>query len=181
MLQAIQEQFPQVFKGLGTFGEPYEIKMKDDARPFPLYSPRSVPLAYRCKVKEELDRMILQKVTEPTPWCAGMVVVPKSSGKVRICVDLKPLNQSVLREVYPLPTTDEILAQVSGAKLFSKLDANSGFWQIPLAEQSRPLTTFITPFGRYCSNKLPFGISSASEVYQRRMSQGASWGTSSHR
>ena len=170
--QAIQEQY-QVFEGLGTFGDPYEIKIKDDAKPFSLYSPRSIPLAYRPKVKEELDRMlhlgVIRKVTEPTSWCAGMVVVPKSSGKVRICVDLKPLNQSVRREVYPLPTVDEILAQVSGAKIFSKLDANSGFWQIPLAEQSRPLTTFITPYGRFCFNKLPFGISSAPEVYQRRM------------
>ena len=67
-------------------------------------------------------------VDVPTPWCAGMVVAPKKSGSVRICVDLKPLNHSVLREVHPLPKVDDALAQLSGAKLFSKLDANSGFW-----------------------------------------------------
>ena len=149
------------------------LRLKMMPSPFPCTLLGAFPLAYRPKVKEELDRMlhlgVIRKVTEPTSWCAGMVVVPKSSGKVRICVDLKPLNQSVRREVYPLPTVDEILAQVSGAKIFSKLDANSGFWQIPLAEQSRPLTTFITPYGRFCFNKLPFGISSAPEVYQRRM------------
>ena len=55
------------------------------------------------------------------------------------------------------------------AKIFSKLDANSGFWQIPVAKESRPLTTFITPFGRYYFNKLPFGISSAPELFQRRI------------
>ena len=55
--------------------------------------------------------------------------------------------------------------------MFSKLDANSGFWQIPLAKESRPLTTFITPFGRYCFNKLPFGISSAPELFQRRINE----------
>ena len=55
--------------------------------------------------------------------------------------------------------------------MFSKLDANSGFWQIPLTPNSRPLTTFLTPFGRYCFNKLPFGISSAPELFQRRMNQ----------
>ena len=55
------------------------------------------------------------------------------------------------------------LAQLAGAKVFSKLDANSGFWQIPLSQSSRLLTTFITPMGRYCFNKLPFGISSAPE------------------
>ena len=66
---------------------------------------------------------------------------------------------------------DETLAQLAGATWFSKLDANSGFWQIPLATSSRPLTTFITPFGHYQFNKLPFGITSAPEHFQRRMSQ----------
>ena len=114
---------------------------------------------------------VISKVSEPTPWCAGMVVVPKKSGTVRICVDLKPLNQSVLREVHPLPKVDETLAQLAGAKIFTNLDANSGFWQIPLSQPSRLLTTFITPMGRYCFNKLPFGISSAPEHLQRRMSE----------
>ena len=112
---------------------------------------------------------VIEKVTEPTPWVAGMVVVPKKSGSIRICVDLKPLNESVQREVHPIPKVDETLAQLAGAKVFSKLDANSGFWQIPLEEKSKLLTTFVTPFGRYCFNKLPFGISSAPELFQRRM------------
>lgn len=55
--------------------------------------------------------------------------------------------------------------------MFSKLDANSGFWQIPLAKKSHLLTMFITPFGRYCFNKMPFGISSAPEHFQKRMSK----------
>ena len=114
---------------------------------------------------------VISKVDEPTPWCAGMVVVPKKSGAIRICVDLKPLNKCVLQEVHPLPKVDETLAQLTRAKIFTKLDANSGFWQIPLAQQSRLLTTFITPYGWYCFNKLPFGISSAPEHFQKRMSR----------
>ena len=106
-----------------------------------------------------------------TPWCAGMVVVPKKEGAIRICVDLKPLNGNVFHEVHPLPKVDETLAQLAGAVVFSKLDANSGFWQIPLAKKSRLLTTFITPFGRYCFNKMPFGISSAPEHFQKKMSE----------
>ena len=93
---------------------------------------------------------IISKVDEPTPWCAGMVVVPKNSGAIRICVNLKTLNESVLREVHLMPKVDETLALLAGVTTFSKLDANSGFWQIPLAKDSRHLTTFITPFGRYC-------------------------------
>ena len=100
-----------------------------------------------------------------------MVAVPKKNGKLRICVDLKHLNEAVQREVHPLPKVDETLAQLSGATIFSKLDANSGFWQIPLCPKSRLLTTFITPCGRFCFNKLPFGIASALELFQKRMSK----------
>ena len=121
----------------------------------------------RAKVQAELQQMenlgVIWPVEEPTPWCAAMVIIPKDSGMVRICVDLKPLNETVLREVHPMPKVDTTLAQLSGATVFSKLDANSGFWQIPLAEESRLLTTL---FGRFCFNKLPFGISSAPEIFQ---------------
>ena len=86
-----------------------------------------------------------------------MVAVPKKNGIICICVYLKPLNKYVLREVYPLPTVDETLAQISGAKVFSKLNANSGYWQIPLSEKFKLLKTFITPLGQYCFNKLQFG------------------------
>ena len=78
---------------------------------------------------------VISKVEDPTPWCTGLVVVPKRSGSVRLCVDLKSLNESVLREVHPIPGVDETLAKLSGAAVFTKLDANSGYWQIPLAEE----------------------------------------------
>ena len=80
--QNVQQQFPKVFGGLGTFGEEYVIKLHDEATPHALYTPRNVPIPMREKVKKELDRMesmgVISKVLEPTPWCAGMVVVPKN-------------------------------------------------------------------------------------------------------
>ena len=79
------------------------------------------------------------------------------------------LNTSVCRERPILPSVEQTLAQVGDAKYFSKLDANSGFWQIELAPESSKLTTFITPFGRYAFNRLPFGITSAPEHFQRKM------------
>ena len=140
----------------------------------PFHTARQVPIPLRQKVEKELHCMqsmgVISPVDNPSLWCPGMVVVLKPSGDVRICVDLKPLNQNVLREYHPLPNVDETLAQLAVVKKFSKLDANSGFWQIPLAKQSRPLTTFITPFGRFQFNKLPFGISCAPELFQKRMS-----------
>jgi len=113
---------------------------------------------------------VIFKVLQPTPWCAGMVTVKKKNGGVRVCVDLKPLNRYALRKHHPLPKIDDTLVQLSGATTFCKLDANSGFWQVPLLKGSRLLTTFITPFGRYCYSKLPFGISSAPEHFQQCMS-----------
>ena len=122
------------------------------------------------KVKAELPRMeklgVISRIDEPTEWCADMVVVPKSGGQVRICIDFTKLNMSVKRENFPLPSVE-----LAKAVVFSKPDANSSFWQTNLATESRPLTIFITPFGRYCCNRLPFGISSASEFFQKRMSE----------
>ena len=97
-----------------------------------------------------------------------MVVAPKPSEDPRIC---ERLNLNVLREYHPLPNVDETLAQLAGATKFSKLNADSGFWQIPFAKKSRPLTKFIIPFGRLKFHKLPFGISCApEELLQKRMS-----------
>lgn len=170
----ICSQFSQVFTGLGTVGEEYVIKLKEGAVPYS-FTPRNVSFPLQAKVKEELNRMVkmglILEIQEPTQWCAGMVVVPKQSGDCKICVDLKPLNTNVIRGVHLIPKVEETLSKLAGAKIFSKLDANSGFWQIPLAKESRPLTTFITPFGRICFNKLPFGISSAPKLFQRRMNR----------
>lgn len=173
--RTIPDQYPTLFTGLGMYKEEYKIELQPQAKPSAIFTPRKVPLPLRDKVRAELTRMenqgVIPKVTKPSTWCAGMVVVPKKSGAVRICVDFRPLNESILREVHPLPTVDEILSQFAGAKVFTKLDANSGFWQIPLEENSKELTTFITPFGRFRFNKLPFCISSAPEHFQRHMTE----------
>ena len=93
--------------------------------------------------------------------------MPKAnSEKVRICVDFTKLNLAVKRERHLLPLVDHTIGQMAGAKVFSKLDANSSFHQIRLAQDSQLLTTFITPFGRYCYRRLPFGINSGPEHYQ---------------
>ena len=84
-----------------------------------------------------------------------MVVVPKKDD-VMICVDLTKLNESVRRERHEMPSVEYTLGQLSEAGIFSKLDANSGFCQVPLADESALLTT---PFGRFCFKRLPFGIS----------------------
>ena len=169
------QQFLQLFKGLGKLEGDYKIELEPGAKPYALSTPRRVAIPLMKAVEAELQRMeelgVIAQVNVPTAWCAGMVVVPKANGKVRICVDLTRLNQCVRREKHPLPAVESTLAQLAGAKVFTKLDANSGFWQIPLSPESALLTTFITPFGRFCFHRLPFGITSAPEHFQRRMSE----------
>ncbi|UYV72120.1 K02A2.6-like [Cordylochernes scorpioides] len=169
------EEYPTLFTGLGTLHGSYTIKLKDESQPHAIYTPRRIPIPPLNKTKEQLDQMVekrvIEKVEQPTDWCAPMVIVPKpSSNDLSICVDLTALNKFVKREHYLIPSVEYTLAQMGGTKLFSKLDANSGFWQIPLSEESSSLTTFLTPFGRYRFKRLPFGISSAPEVFQRKMS-----------
>lgn len=172
-MEILKTSYPKLCSGLGEVRQPYVIRLKPGASPFSLKTPRRIPLPLMSKVKEELSRMeilgVISRVEEPTDWCAGMVVVPKKSGAVRICVDLSKLNESVRREKYILPSVEQTLGMLAGAQIFSKLDANMGFWQIPLSEDSARYTTFITPFGRYFFKRLPFGISSAPEHFQNRM------------
>ena len=167
--------YPNLFKGLGELEGEFSIKLTPNSTPYAITTPRRVALPLMPKVKEELQRMeklgVISKVDVPTDWCACMVVVPKPDGRIRICVDLTKLNESVLRETHPLPKIDNLLAQISESKFFTKLDSNSGFWQEKLNPDSRLLTTFITPFGRFCFNIMPFGIKSAPEHYQKKMSK----------
>ena len=111
---------------------------------------------------------VIKTVDGPTEWLNSLVLVEKPNGKLKICLDPRPLNKAIQREHQQLPTAEEILSEMSGAKYFSKLDASSGYWQIPLDEASSDLTAFSTPFGRYKYTRLPFGLHSASEVFQKK-------------
>lgn len=97
-----------------------------------------------------------------------MVIVAKPN-KLRICIDPKDLNKAIKRPHYPMPTIESEITDISKAKLFSVMDAKDGYWQVKLSEESSYLTTFNTPFGRYRWLRMPFGLSCASEEFQRRM------------
>ena len=169
----VMKAYPKLFKGLGRLKGEYTIRLKDDAKPFCMYTPRKVPLPLMKKLEKELATLVksevIEPVDEPTDWCAPIVVVPKPNGKLRLCVDLTMLNKGVRRELYVMKKVEETLGCISSGTLFSKLDANSGFHQVLLSEESAKMTTFITPFGRYMFRRLPYGISSAPEHFQKRM------------
>ena len=146
------ESYPQLFERLGEMETSYKIELQANAEPYAVQYPRRVAVPLLPKVKKELDRLetlgVIKMVTEPTEWCAPIIVVPKENDKVRLCVDYTHLNQAVKRERHQLPTVDSVLVQIAGAKVFSTLDANSGSHQIKLKEESKPLTTFRCRFNK---------------------------------
>ena len=173
----IRADYPSVFDGnVKTMeGELFHIALTDDAKPFCVHTPRTIPYALRDKLKSELELLqeqnIIAPVTEPTEWCAPIVVATKKgTDKIRMCVDLSHLNKYVRRERYQCPTPAQAVADIASenAKVFTKLDALKGYHQCPLDEESQLLTTFITPFGRFKYLRAPYGISSISEHYNRR-------------
>ena len=109
---------------------------------------------------------VIEAVTEPTEWVSSMVAAKKKDGSIRLCIDPVHLNKALLRPHHPKNTIDDILGNMSNAKVFSILDAKTRLWQIPLNEQSSLLTTFIAPNGRYKFLRMLYGITSGSEVFQ---------------
>ena len=125
----IVNQNPDFFKGLGDIEGEYKINLVETSTPFALATPGKVPVLLLSKAKQEMGKMlemgVIKRVNEPTDWCAPMVVMPKPSGEISICVDLTKLNANIKREVHPLPSVDYTLGKIVN----SKTDANSAFWQ----------------------------------------------------
>ena len=172
--EKIFSDYKDLFNGLGCLPGQHAIDI-DKGVPPTASACRKVPFALRDPLKQELKRMeqlgVIARVDKPTPWVSAIVIVKKKSGKLRVCIDPRPLNKAIRRQHFKLPTREEMIAQLRGAKYFSKLDAAQGFWQLELDDASSHLCTFITPFGRYRYKRLPFGISSAPEVYHKTVSQ----------
>lgn len=164
----IFSKFSGIFSSIGNFKTEMQIKLVEHARPYVQSVPRVVPIPLLKPLKEELERLkklhIIEQVDLPTEWVSPIVVVQKNS-KIRLCVDYTHLNKAVLRSHFPIGKVETILAQIKGSNYFSKLDTNSGFYQIKLCPESQLLTTFITPFGRFYFKRLPFGITCAPEYF----------------
>ena len=110
--------------------------------------PRRVPTSLKEKLRKELDRLqqleVIAPIDEPTPWVSSLAVAVKKSGALRICIDPRPLNTALKRERYQLPVLEDILPELSKAKVFSTVDLKSGYWHCVLAPESSVLTTFAT-------------------------------------
>ena len=150
--QDIKDRYKELFNGVGLLKD-YELKLNIDDSVKPVAQPvRRIPFGVREKVERKLDELlesgIIEEVSEgPTGWISPLVVVPKSDGDVRICVDMRRANQAIIRERQPIPKIEKVLQDLNGSTIFSKVDLR--FHQILLAEESRHVTTFVTHRGLY--------------------------------
>ena len=155
--------------GQTTLGK-CEIKLTDDA----------VPVRARVRplnpdqlkdLRRQLDEWLEAGIIEPTdsPWCSALVPVRKkgSTDSFRWTVDFRALNSSTIKDSFPLPNIQQNLESLSGAKVFSSLDAAGAFHAISMEEESIPLTAFGTPFGLFAFRNMPFGIVNGPPIYSR--------------
>ena len=165
------EEYDDVCKGLGNLGKHHIVI--DKTVPPVVHLPRKVPFGLRSKLKEALRKLVrtdvIARVDGPRDWANSLVIAEKKNGTLRLCLDPRDLNMAIKQEYYPVPTAQEITSNLSEAKYFNTLDARDGFSQVELDEESTNLCCFNTPFGRFKFLRMPFGIASAPEVFQKKM------------
>lgn len=166
--------FKELFEGLGKCPGTCSIILKEGSVPSLHYKKR-IPLSLQDRLRDQLNEMVAQgiisSVDYPTDWVNNIQIVEKPNGSLRICLDPKPLNACIKREHFLIPKIEDIMSNLTNKKVFTVLDLRNGFWQMELDRQSSDLTTFMTPFGRYKWNRVPFGINSAPEMFQKKMVQ----------
>jgi hypothetical protein len=171
---SVLDEFPEVFKGVGCMSDEHSIQVDESVVPV-VHAARRVPISIMDKVQQELNSMeesdIIAKVDQPSQWVNSMVVVEKKNGDVRICLDPRDLNKAILRKHHHIPTSEDIAFKFSSMKRFTILDMKHGYWHVPLTAESSLLMTFNSPFGRYRFKRLPFGLHSSAEVFEKRVEQ----------
>lgn len=115
--------------------------------------------------------MLRNAVIEPcqSPWTSPVVLVTKSDGTWRFCVDYLRLNAVSVKDTYPLQRMDECIDSLGNATVFTTLDANWGYWQIPVQQEDRDKTAFVCHSGLYRFNWMPFGLTKAPASFQRAL------------
>ena len=147
--------------------------------------PRRIPAQYREEIEHQLQEMLDRNIirVSSSPWLAPAVYVPKKNGELRFCIDYRELNKRTMKDAYPLPLPDEVQDRLAGATVFSKLDLQSGYWQLPVKEEDRMKTAFCPGpgMGLYEFCRMPFGVTGGPSSFQRLMDKvlhGLSFATS---
>ena len=168
----IEREFPGITKGIGKYVGG-EITLHIDKTVPPVARKHSrVPFHLRKAVEQELAKLesedVIERVSGPTEWVSMIVVAPKpkSPNEIRMCVDMREPNKAILRTRHVCPTIDDLVTDLNGSKIFSKIDLRSGYHQLVLEENSRYITAFSTHAGLFRYKRLSFGVNSAAEVFQ---------------
>ena len=149
----------------------HEIKLHDDT-PFRERYRRIPPHLYE-EVRQHLQELADANIIRPSksPYASAVVLVRKSNGELRFCVDYRTLNSRTIKDAHSLPRMDETLDALQGSKYFSSLDLKAGYYQVPLKEEDKQKTAFTAgPLGFWEFESLPFGLSNAPACFQRLMS-----------
>jgi len=166
----------------GRLPNPVSLELDESVSPV-IHPPRKIPIALFEPAKEKLLEMeqdgMIVKEEGHTPWVSSMLVIDKKKRRkekvqpikdeISICIDPRDLNTALKRVHHPMITIEEVANKLSDAAMFTTLDGCSGFWQLPMDEDSSKLLTFNTPWGRYGLARLPFGVAPAPEIYRREM------------
>ena len=150
----------------------HKIVLKDpDTPPFKEHFCR-IPPPQLDEVREHLKLMLDAGVIQPSnsPWCNAVVLVRKKDGSLRFCIDFRKLNSLTVKDSHPLPRICETLESLTGAAHYSTFDMNSGFWQVPMDEESKQHTAFtLGSMGLYECKSMPFRLCNAPPTFQRLM------------
>ena len=169
--EEMKQNYRDVFTGVGQYDKRYHMQLKPYVKGV-IQPPRKIPYATQQKLKVVLDKLkdqnIIADVDKPTEWVSNLVIVEKTSGALRLCLDLRPLNAAIKRERHVIPTPADVQAQLSGKNVFTVVDMKDGYWHVKLSDESSYFCTFNTPWGRKRFLRMPFGIPSASEIMQKR-------------
>lgn len=135
------------------------------SRPYP------VPQSLRDTIEDEVQTMLEMGVIEKStsPYASPVVIVKKKDGKNRFCVDYRKINAVTVIDNEPIPNMDDLIANVGDAKVFTKIDLSKGYWQIPVIDEDREKTAFVTTSGQYQFRVLPFGMVNAPALFTRMM------------
>ena len=156
----------------GALGEitltEHRIDLKEGSKPL-AQQPYRAGFREREVIAQEVEKMLRAGVIEPamSAWASPVVLVPKPDGSSRFCVDYRRLNGITVRDSYPLPRMDDYLDSLGEARVFTTLDCNSGYWQIPIREADRNKTAFTCHSGMYQFIRMPFGLTNAPATFQR--------------